>query len=341
MGAAAGVSLALHALGVWLIVRARLSRERTLAPEEPMMIDVVGAEPAEPAKPAVVARSTERSVGRSVGAPLVKSSEGARRHLEPALPPRESPAPVEKAPAPPRGPVTLALKPNFVPLPQRALNFERPAGPPPMETPEADIDSVLEYKRNEERPTKVPEVWDKLMRGHDEPRPDYKIARHRDGSSTYDDNRANRFKATISPDGTIAFEDKHVHRRSLREQWRKWVEDPLHNLPPLPSLAFEFDLTDEIMRAMGEDPYVDVKRKLVAGTLDERQRMADEYRRETLQAAMAGLRSFLRALIADPTRTADTKRRLLHELADETDDTPAGRRAREIILEALDQFQRR
>jgi hypothetical protein len=334
MGAAAAASLALHAALVWAIVRARLSKERAPAPEEPMMIDVVGAEPA-------VARSTERSVGRSVGAPNVKSSEGVRRPVEPALPPRESPAPVERAPSPPRGPITLALKPQFEPLPQKAFNFERPGLAPPMETPEPDVDSVLEFKRDQERPTKVPEVWEKLWRGHDEPRPDYKIARHKDGSSTYADNRADRFKATVSPDGTIAFEDHHVHRRSLREQWRKWIEDPLHNPPPLPTLAFDFDLTDEIMRAMGEDPYLDVQRKLAAGTLEERQRMADEYRRETLQAAMAGLRSFLRALIADPTRTDETKRQLLRELADETDDTPAGRRAREIILESLDQFQRR
>jgi len=333
MGAAAAASLALHGLGVWAIVRARLSRERSTTPDQPMMIDVVGAEPA-------VAKSAPRSVGRSVGAPFVKSSEGSRRRVEPAVPQPEMP-PVEKAPQPPRGPITLALKPQFDPLPRPAFNFERPSLAPPMETPEPDVESVLEYKRNEERPTNVPEVWAKLLGAHDEPKPDYKIARHKDGSSTYDDNRADRFKATVSPDGTIAFEDHHVHRRTLREQWRKWVEDPLHNPPPLPTLTFDFDLTDEVMRALGEDPYLDVKRKLVAGTLEERQHMADEYRRQTLQAAMAGLRQFLGALIADPTRTAETKRRLLRELADETDDTPAGRRAREIILEALDQFQRR
>jgi hypothetical protein len=350
MGAAAAASLAFHALGmwVWVILRARMTRERQPAPEEPMLVEVIAPEPAT----------------QSVAAPVPKSAPRIVHH-EPAAPsppvPSVSAPPIAPVPAvtpsqsrPARRPISLALAPHVDAPPAEAPAAKlHPAfdprafpadAPPPMETPGIDLESVLEFKRERERPMQLPEVFDKFLRDRkafEKPRPDYTIKRQKDGSAVYHDQRADRFDATLAPDGSLEFDDHHVHRDSFTKQFKKWLEDPFHNAPPMPSLAFGIDITDELMRAHGEDPYADIKRKLLASTLEERQRMADVYRRETLAAALVGLRSYLRLLAADSHRSHAEKRRLLRELADETDDTPAGRRAREIILEFLDQFQRR
>ena len=202
-----------------------------------------------------------------------------------------------------------------------------------MEAPGTDVESVLEFKRGTERQSRLPEAWEKLFADRGPPKPDYKVKPHRDGSKTYQDVRADRFDAVQAPDGTLAFDDHHIHAESFRKQWQKWLADPLHNAPPMPSLLLGIDITDEIMRAHGEDPYAAVKRKLLDETLPERQKIADQHRRETMAAALTGLRPFLRALVTDPTRSLAEKRRLLADLADECDDTAAGHIARGIISE--------
>jgi hypothetical protein len=363
MRAATAASLALHALGLWTILRARLTEERPI-PEEPMLVEVIEAEriaesgalPARRSLPRI-----EREPAPAVRAPVAPAAQPApvSKPKSLALPPlRDAPgaesaqeAAIAPAPPPrPPKPMSLALLPHFdapVAKPRPAFDPRAfPAEPlPPMETPGIDLDSVLEFKRGQERPqARLPEVFDKWLRGREvfaKPRPDYSIQHRKDGSARYQDERADRFSATVSPDGSLAFEDHHLHGPNFTEQFKKWIEDPFHNAPPMPSLVIGLDITDEIMRAYGQDPYADIKRKLLASTLEERQRMADVYRRETMAAALVGLRAYLRALWTDPSRSTAENRRLLQALADETDDSAGGHRAREIILEFLNHFEAR
>ena len=338
MVAAAAASVALHALVFWSLRRARVSPERP--PEEPVEIDVLAPEPPGPAPKSTPPES--RAIAR---ASTPRESRSVPRELPPVPregPPRESPPAPKASPTPSVAPrdLDLGLHAQLTPLPNPALdpNAAPTHAPPPMEAPGTDVESVLEYKRITERATRVPEAWEKLFGDRGEPKPDYKVKPKRDGSKVYHDQRADRFDAVMAPDGTLAFDDHHIHAESFRKQWKKWLEDPLHNAPPMPSLLLGIDITDEIMRAHGEDPYSAIKRKLLDDTLPERQKLADQHRRETMAAALAGLRPFLRALVADPRRSTADKRRLLKDLADECDDTPGGHIARQIIVEFEDQL---
>jgi hypothetical protein len=333
--AAAAASVALHALVFWSLRRGRVAAERPH--EEPVEIDVLGSEPREtpasaPVRKPVASRERESRPSERSSRP----SEHPSRPAEVEAPSARSPAPPSAVPpsTQPRD-LDLGLHAQLAPLPNPAFDPKASPthAPQPMEAPGTDVESVLEYKRSTERASRLPEAWEKLFADRGEPKPDYKVKPKRDGSKVYHDQRADRFDAIMAPDGTLAFDDHHIHAESFRKQWQKWLADPLHNAPPMPSLLLGIDITDEIMRAHGEDPYSAIKRKLLDDTLPERQKLADQYRRETMAAALAGLRPFLRALVADPTRSRIEKRRLLRELADECDDTPGGHIAREIIAE--------
>jgi hypothetical protein len=352
VGGAIAVSLAAHGLVVGVVLRTRLSRPLPARVEEPLQVELATPEP--PAAVAPGAAPAEATAKPSLRTrPLGVSSLPPP---PPTTPPPSAPAAPSVGPTPPRPPPAASTGPipdlsyharfgSSVAAPAVRLHpaFDPQAFPAraedPMESPDATIESVLEFKRAHERPTAVPEAYRKLQADEAAPAPDYSIAHHRDGSAVYRDARAHRFDATIAADGTVSFDDHHVHVRNPAEQLRRWVDDPIHNLPPMPELIIDIDLTDELMRALGQDPYAPIKRKLLADTLALRQRRADAHRRETLVAAMTGLRPFLRALCADPRRSAAEKRALLRDLADEADlETPAGRRAREIILEVLGQL---
>jgi hypothetical protein len=354
VAAAAAASVALHALVFWSLRRGRTGGERPAA--EPIVVELLGSEPRGPA-PRVADHGPRASARISTPhEPRWRSHDPHSR--PPEAPPGETPPATRMPPsaAPPRAidgradalpsmtasGIDLRLHTPLAPLPTPGLNpYASPVhAAPPIEAPGTDVESALEYKRSTERPSRLPEAWEKLFAARAQPEPDYAVKRRRDGSRIYHDQRADRFDAVMAPDGTLAFDDHHIHARSFREQWQKWLADPLHNAPPMPSLLLGFDATDEIMRAHGEDPYAAIKRKLLDDTLPERQRLADQHRRETLAAALAGLRPLVRALLADPTRSISEKRRLLKELADECDDTPGGRIARDIIAESAAALER-
>ena len=92
-----------------------------------------------------------------------------------------------------------------------------------------------------------------------------------------------------------------------------------------------FDLTDEIMRALGHDPYSLEKARFLSATFEFRIKMAIEARKADLKEAFERLPARLDDLWGDDRYSLRERRRILYELWYETDRTPEGQRAATII----------
>ena len=105
---------------------------------------------------------------------------------------------------------------------------------------------------------------------------------------------------------------------------------------PLP-VAIEvhgsFDLTDEIMRSLGQDPYSLEKARFLSATFEFRIKLAIEARKADLKQAFQHLPARLDELWGDERYSARERRRILYELWYETDRTPDGERAGTVIRE--------
>jgi hypothetical protein len=108
-------------------------------------------------------------------------------------------------------------------------------------------------------------------------------------------------------------------------------------LPMLVQVSGSFDLTDEIMRARGRDPYAREKAKFLSATFEFRIRMAMAARQEDMATALAHLPEYLEGLWRDERYSPRERRRILYELWYETDPGAEGQRA----ARAIDAFIRR
>ena len=91
------------------------------------------------------------------------------------------------------------------------------------------------------------------------------------------------------------------------------------------------DLTDEIMRALGQDPYRAEKARFLAATFEVRMKLAVEAHREDMRKSLDRLPDALADLWRDSRYSARERRRVLFEIWRETDGTPEGARAESII----------
>ena len=94
-----------------------------------------------------------------------------------------------------------------------------------------------------------------------------------------------------------------------------------------------FDLTDEIMRALGQDPYSLEKAHFLSATFEFRIKMAIEAHKADLKEAFEHLPARLDELWRDERYSSRERRRILYELWYETDRTPEGERAATVIRE--------
>jgi hypothetical protein len=101
--------------------------------------------------------------------------------------------------------------------------------------------------------------------------------------------------------------------------------------PMMISVQGNFDLTDEIMRAYGQDPYAREKARFLSSTFELRIRMAIAARKTDMKSALEHLPERLDELWGDQRYTARERRRVLYELWYETDRTPEGERAARTI----------
>jgi hypothetical protein len=124
---------------------------------------------------------------------------------------------------------------------------------------------------------------------------------------------------------------------------------PLHKLeqteicPPSSSCYFlpsppksvevrgSFDLTDEIMRAHGQDPYAREKARFLSSTFELRMKMAVEARKADLTSSFASLPERLEELWSDERYLPRERRRIFYEMWCETDQTAEGERAARAI----------
>jgi len=102
-------------------------------------------------------------------------------------------------------------------------------------------------------------------------------------------------------------------------------------LPNMVEVTGSFDLTDEIMRSRGRDPYAYEKARFLSSTFEMRIKMALAARKADLKASLASLPARLEELWADDRYTPRERRRILYELWWETDTTVEGARAAHAI----------
>jgi hypothetical protein len=98
-----------------------------------------------------------------------------------------------------------------------------------------------------------------------------------------------------------------------------------------------FDLTDEIVRGLGKDPNALDKAHFLSATFEFRMKLAIEERKKLMREALDMLPGRLGELWADDRYSPREKRRILYELWVESDQTPDGERAANIV----DSFIRR
>lgn len=108
---------------------------------------------------------------------------------------------------------------------------------------------------------------------------------------------------------------------------------PCHweSLPLAIVVQGSFDLTDELMRRLGQDPYGLEKARFLSATFEFRIKLAIEARKADLKQAFETLPARLDELWGDERYSPRERRRILHELWYETDGSPDGERAANII----------
>ncbi len=91
------------------------------------------------------------------------------------------------------------------------------------------------------------------------------------------------------------------------------------------------DLTDEIMRTLGKDPYAREKARFLSATFEFRMKLAVASRQDRMDDALDFMPQRLEALWADTRYSPRERRRILYQLWYETDATPEGVRAAGMI----------
>jgi hypothetical protein len=105
--------------------------------------------------------------------------------------------------------------------------------------------------------------------------------------------------------------------------------------PTLIQVRGNRDLTDEIMRAYGQDPYARDKARFLSATFEFRIKLAIEARKADLESAIDQLPEQLDDVWGDTRYSPRERRRILYELWLETDRTASGGRAARTIADFI------
>lgn len=97
------------------------------------------------------------------------------------------------------------------------------------------------------------------------------------------------------------------------------------------AVSGSFDLTDEIMRALGKDPNALDKARFLSATFEFRMTLAIEARKQAMREALGSFPERLDELWADTRYSLRERRRILYELWIEMDNTSEGARAGKMI----------
>lgn len=153
------------------------------------------------------------------------------------------------------------------------------------------------------------------------------LARNR-GVPTVDENAQTDDSYLIMPNQT-----------RYRPDWREGCRNcprPYADAVPVMAVGGRFDLTDEVMRFSGQDPYRYEKAKFLAGTRELRVGMAVKTHRENLRRAAEALPPLLEQLACDAGRSFPERRAIIEKLREELDDATAeGHAAAELMTTFL------
>lgn len=124
------------------------------------------------------------------------------------------------------------------------------------------------------------------------------------------------------PETTMVIPEVSRYRPDPREGCRYCGMFP----PVYPNVTWRADLTDEIMRMKGQDPYRYQKGKFLVATTDIRSRMGAKTHAENIRDAIADLPARLVSIACDERLSPRDRRAILEALRAELDTgTPAGR----------------
>jgi hypothetical protein len=178
------------------------------------------------------------------------------------------------------------------------------------------------------------------------------------------------FDTRIAPDGTLIFLDLsrsavfnnrlnaelHWPRHQMRGPARPWKLSPVVNergerptvdevlaAGPLAIRQLPETFTRVFRYRWPMPPWISIvesqrphhKREVLKATLDLRTEMAARQRQAAVAAALEDLPAELQAIWSDRALPPEERQRVIRAIGDEADDSPAGRRAREIVREFL------
>lgn len=130
------------------------------------------------------------------------------------------------------------------------------------------------------------------------------------------------------------------YRPDPREACRYPSDCFFHAQTVLVTVIGSIDLTDELMRVGGQDPYRYEKARFLAETRELRARMAARAHADDLRRSARELRAQVSAVACDSTRSVTERRLFLHALRDELDaSTPEGVAAVADIDRAIAQLR--
>lgn len=150
-----------------------------------------------------------------------------------------------------------------------------------------------------------------------------------DGNGTYRFDHPG-FKAKVERDGSVHIEDQPSFQpfvegpclECVKDSLGKYVEDPsaghaIDLMALLPKVGARFDLTDWVMRKIGDDPYSYQKARFLDKTRAEREAMRRRETEDRLREALQLLPKQLDQIWAYEAWTPSERRRALFELWDE------------------------
>lgn len=168
-------------------------------------------------------------------------------------------------------------------------------------------------------------------------RPRFHLQPTREGGYVYD---GTQFSARIAPDGTVSFDTHHFQLSPDGPDPSSVGIDAVTPQVPIsgqfpPAIesrpGFRFDVTDEYLRLVGQDPARVEKANFLAATFDLRMDMVTRAQRARQQSAAGALPAQLAQLWQDPRFTATERVRLLQGMWNDLDSGPQAEPAREII----------
>lgn len=161
-----------------------------------------------------------------------------------------------------------------------------------------------------------------------------------DGNGTFSYDHAG-FTAKVARDGRVALRDKPSFQpfveapslESVKRDLAAYADDPssgrrLNLMALLPKVGVRFDITDYVMRKLGQDPYNHAKAKFLDETRDQREKMWHAESEERLREALQTLPAELAKIWAHKGWSPAERRRVLFDLWDECAETGAADRVR-------------